>query len=159
MTPKPLGGDPLDSPAGCDPGDAPRHARLPLLVVACALLIDADGRVLVARRPPGKPLAGLWEFPGGKCEAGESPEAALVRELREELGIDTAESCLAPCGFSSHAYADTHLALLAFACRKWRGVALGREGQALRWARINELWTLDMPPADRPLLGQIAAML
>lgn len=132
---------------------------LPLLTVSCAILVDADGRVLVADRPAGKDMAGLWEFPGGKVEPLESPEAALVRELREELGLETAESCLAPCGFASHAYADFHLVLLAFAIRKWRGVPLAREGQRLQWVRVNDLFLLDMPPADRPLIGQIAAIL
>ncbi|QMW24692.1 (deoxy)nucleoside triphosphate pyrophosphohydrolase [Sandaracinobacteroides saxicola] len=139
------------------PGGSPRSQ--PILTVACAALVDADGRVLVAQRPAGKPMAGLWEFPGGKLEPDEPPETALVRELREELGIDTHESCLAPIGFASHGYDRFHLILLAFAIRKWRGTPRGREGQALRWLRVNELWTLDMPAADKPLLGQIAALL
>jgi 8-oxo-dGTP diphosphatase len=121
--------------------------------------VDADGRVLVAQRPAGKHLAGQWEFPGGKVEAGESPEAALVRELAEELGIETAQSCLAPVGFASHPYDRFHLVLLAFAIRKWRGTPQGREGQAVRWCRLADLWALDMPPADRPLLGLLAAVL
>lgn len=104
-------------------------------------------------------MAGLWEFPGGKVEPLESPEVALVRELDEELGIVTAQSCLAPCGFASYAYADFHLILLAFAIRKWRGTARPREGQRLQWVRVNELFALDMPPADRPLIGQIASIL
>lgn len=104
-------------------------------------------------------MAGLWEFPGGKIEPLESPEAALVRELEEELGIETATSCLAPCGFSSYAYERSHLLLLAFAIRKWRGSPAPREGQRLKWAHPNELFRLEMPPADRPLLGQIAAIL
>ncbi|MFQ3666468.1 MAG: (deoxy)nucleoside triphosphate pyrophosphohydrolase [Sphingomonadaceae bacterium] len=143
----------LDCPGAAAP------AGLPLLTVACAVLVDADGRVLVADRPPGKDMAGLWEFPGGKVEPHESPEAALVRELAEELGIETAQSCLAPCGFASHAYAGFHLVLLAFAIRKWRGVPRPREGQQLRWLSVNDLFRLPMPPADRPLLGQIAAIL
>jgi 8-oxo-dGTP diphosphatase len=134
-------------------------AGLPLLLVACAVLVDADGRVLVAERPVGKEMAGLWEFPGGKVEPGETPEAALVRELAEELAIETAASCLAPCGFASHAHERFHLVMLAFAIRKWRGAPTPREDQRLRWARVPELFRLEMPPADRPLLGQIAAML
>jgi 8-oxo-dGTP diphosphatase len=132
---------------------------LPLLTVACAVLVDADGRILVAERPHGKDMAGLWEFPGGKVEPLESPEAALVRELREELGLETAASCLAPCGFASHAYERFHLVLLAFAIRKWRGEPSPREGQRVQWVPVNGLFRLDMPPADRPLLGQIAAVL
>ncbi|MGI4880834.1 MAG: (deoxy)nucleoside triphosphate pyrophosphohydrolase, partial [Janthinobacterium lividum] len=132
---------------------------LPLVHVVAAALVDADGRVLVAERPPGKDMAGLWEFPGGKIDPGETPEAALVRELAEELGIDTSASCLAPAGFASHAYAGFHLVLLLFACRKWRGTARGREGQRLRWVRVPDLFALDMPPADRPLLGLLAALL
>ena len=141
----------------CPGGNAARS--LPLLNVACAILVDADGRVLVADRPAGKDMAGLWEFPGGKVETLESPEAALVRELREELGLETAESCLAPCGFASHAYERFHLVLLAFAIRKWRGVPVAQEGQRLQWVRVNDLFRLAMPPADKPLIGQIAAIL
>lgn len=137
----------------------PAASGLPLLTVACAVLVDADGRILVASRPEGKDMAGLWEFPGGKVEAGESPESALVRELREELGLETRASCLAPCGFASHAYPSFHLLLLAFAIRKWQGEAAPREGQRLQWLRPAELFRIDMPPADRPLLGQIASML
>ena len=131
---------------------------LPLLTVACAVLVDRDGRVLVAERPPGRDMAGLWEFPGGKVETHETPEAALVRELEEELGIATAASCLAPCGFASHPMPRFHLLLLAFAIRKWTGSPAGREGQTLRWVAVPELFRLPMPPADRPLLGQIAAL-
>ncbi|MGL6044704.1 MAG: (deoxy)nucleoside triphosphate pyrophosphohydrolase [Sandaracinobacteroides sp.] len=132
---------------------------LPLLTVACAVLVDGNGHVLVTDRPAGKDMAGLWEFPGGKLEDGESPEGALVRELAEELGIETAESCLAPCGFSSHVLQRVHLILLAFAIRKWRGTPVPREGQRMQWVPVNGLFRLDMPPADRPLLGQIAAIL
>lgn len=145
------------SDADC-PGSSDRRP-LPLLTVACAVLVDADGRILVADRPAGKDMAGLWEFPGGKVEPLESPETALVRELREELGLETAESCLAPCGFASHAYDRFHLVLLAFAIRKWRGTPVAREGQRLQWVRVNDLFRLAMPPADRPLIGQIAAIL
>ncbi len=129
-----------------------------LLVVACAL-VDADGRVLVARRPEGRPLAGLWEFPGGKLRPGESPEAALVRELREELGIDTEESCLAPLTFASHRYPDHHLLMPLFVCRVWRGIARPREGQELRWVRPGELGRLPMPPADAPLVAALRDLL
>lgn len=141
----------------CPGGGAP--SGKPLLLVACAVLVDADGRVLLTDRPPGRDMAGLWEFPGGKVEALETPEAALVRELREELGIETAESCLAPCGFASHGRADFHLLLLAFAIRKWRGTPRPLEGQKLRWARPPEMFQLPLVDADRPLLGQIAALL
>ena len=140
------------------PGGAPSRP-LPLLLVACAVMVDADGRRLVTDRPPGRDMAGLWEFPGGKIEPDESPEAALVRELHEELGIETAASCLAPCGFASFQDERRHLLLLAFALRKWVGTPLPREGQRLQWLPVNRLFALDMPPADRPLLGQIAAIL
>lgn len=132
---------------------------LPLVTVACAVMVDADGRILVTDRPAGKDMAGLWEFPGGKVEPLESPEEALVRELHEELGIETAASCLAPCGFASWQAETRHLILLAFALRKWQGVPTGREGQRMQWLPINALFRLEMPPADRPLLGQIAAIL
>ena len=131
----------------------------PLLIVAAAALIDADGRVLLTQRPPGKPDAGLWEFPGGKVEAGETPEAALVRELREELGIETEASCLAPVGFASHPGGGRHLLLCVFACRKWRGVARGLEGQALAWTRARHLLDREMPPADRPVAAQVRDLL
>lgn len=140
------------------PGEKPRGG-LPILLVAAAALVDSDGRVLVAQREAGKHLAGYWEFPGGKVETGEAPEAALVRELHEELGIDTTESCLAPCGFGSHDYDDFHLVLLLFACRKWKGRPEGRQGQAVKWSRVPDLFALDMPPADRPLLGLLQALL
>lgn len=132
---------------------------LPILLVAAAALVDSDGRVLVAQREAGKHLAGQWEFPGGKVEPGEAPETALVRELHEELGVDTAASCLAPCGFASHDYAEFHLVLLLFACRKWAGIPVGRQGQAIKWARVPDLFALDMPPADRPLIGQLSALI
>ena len=122
-----------------------------LLVVAVAL-IDTDGRVLLAQRPPGKSLAGLWEFPGGKVEAGETPEAALIRELREELAIDTWASCLAPLTFASHSYPEFHLLMPLFACRRWQGIARGCEGQTLAWVRPNALRDYPMPPADLPLI-------
>ena len=127
-------------------------------VVAVAL-IDADGRILVAQRPEGKSLAGLWEFPGGKIEPGEAPEVALVRELQEELGIDTSVACLAPLTFASHAYPDFHLIMLMYACRKWAGQVRPAEGQAIRWVRLPELYQLPMPPADVPLVGILQALL
>lgn len=123
-----------------------------LVLVAAVALIDPDGRVLLARRPPGKAMAGLWEFPGGKVEPGETPEAALIRELHEELGIDTWASCLAPLSFASHAYDDFHLLMPLFACRKWQGVLTPREGQELAWARPDRLKDYPMPAADLPLI-------
>jgi len=122
-----------------------------LLVVAVAL-IDPDGRALLAQRPAGKSLAGLWEFPGGKVEPGETPEAALIRELREELAIDTWASCLAPLTFASHSYPDFHLLMPLFACRRWQGIARPCEGQTLAWVRPNALRDYPMPPADLPLI-------
>ena len=123
-----------------------------LLLVTAVALIDADGRILLAQRPEGKSLAGLWEFPGGKVEAGETPEAALIRELREELGIETKESCLAPLTFASHSYDDFHLLMPLFACRRWQGIPTPREGQTLAWVRATDLRNYPMPPADIPLI-------
>ncbi|MBB3711404.1 8-oxo-dGTP diphosphatase [Limimaricola variabilis] len=123
-----------------------------IVLVSAVALIDADGRVLLAQRPEGKSMAGLWEFPGGKVEPGETPEAALIRELHEELGIDTQESCLAPLTFASHAYESFHLLMPLFACRRWQGVVRGRENQALEWVRPNRLREYPMPPADLPLI-------
>jgi len=123
-----------------------------VLLVSAVALIDADGRVLIAQRPEGKAMAGLWEFPGGKVEPGETPEAALIRELREELGIETSESCLAPLTFASHAYPDFHLLMPLFACRRWQGTPQSREGQALSWVRAGALRNYPMPPADLPLI-------
>lgn len=123
-----------------------------LLLVAAVALIDPDGRVLLAQRPPGKQMAGLWEFPGGKVDAGETPEAALIRELDEELGIQTWDSCLAPLTFASHAYDTFHLLMPLFACRRWSGVPHGREGQALAWVRSRDLTSYPMPAADLPLV-------
>jgi 8-oxo-dGTP diphosphatase len=130
-----------------------------LLLVVAAALVDADGRVLVQRRPEGKPMAGLWEFPGGKVEPGETPEAALIRELAEELGIETWGSCLAPAAFASEALGERHLILLLYVCRKWRGLPRALHGEELRWVRPLELHGLDMPPADRPLIGLLEALL
>ena len=130
---------------------APDGARPLVLVAACAL-IDRDGRVLLARRPEGKSMAGLWEFPGGKLATGETPEAALIRELKEELGIDVTASCLAAFAFASHAYPRFHLLMPLFLCRRWRGIPRGQEGQELRWVRPERLADYQMPPADRPLI-------
>lgn len=123
-----------------------------LLLVTAVALIDADGRILLAQRPPGKSLAGLWEFPGGKVEPGETPEAALIRELREELGIETRESCLAPLTFASHAYEAFHLLMPLYVCRRWQGQPTPHEGQTLAWVAPNRLKDYPMPPADLPLL-------
>jgi 8-oxo-dGTP diphosphatase len=125
-----------------------------LLVVACAL-VDEDRRVLIAQRPEGKQLAGLWEFPGGKLDAGERPEAALIRELKEELGIDVKEPCLAPLTFASHAYRDFHLLMPLYICRRWDGIVRSREGQALKWVRPHSLRDFPMPPADEPLIPML----
>jgi 8-oxo-dGTP diphosphatase len=129
-----------------------------LLVVACAL-IDADNRVLVAQRPEGKALAGLWEFPGGKCEPSERPEVALIRELHEELAITVEEACLAPLTFASHAYPDFHLLMPLYVCRRWQGIVTSGEGQALRWLRAGQLRTIAMPPADEPLIPHLIDLL
>ena len=122
------------------------------ILVSAVALIDSEGRVLLAQRPEGKSMAGLWEFPGGKVEPGETPEAALVRELQEELGIDTWASCLAPLTFASHSYPDFHLLMPLFACRKWQGIPQAREGQRLAWVRSAALRDYPMPPADIPLI-------
>lgn len=122
------------------------------VLVSAAALIDVDGRVLVAQRPEGKSMAGLWEFPGGKIEPGETPETALIRELHEELGIETWQSCLAPLTFASHTYDDFHLLMPLFACRKWDGTPMSRENQSLKWVRALQLRDLPMPPADIPLI-------
>ena len=131
----------------------------PIVLVSAVALIDADSRVLLARRPEGKAMAGLWEFPGGKVDAGETPEAALIRELYEELGIDTHESCLAPIGFASHGYDDFHLLMPLFVCRKWLGDPEPREGQELAWVRPNRMREYEMPPADVPLVAQLQDLL
>ncbi|MCZ7660226.1 MAG: 8-oxo-dGTP diphosphatase MutT [Xanthobacteraceae bacterium] len=129
-----------------------------VLVAACAL-IDADGRVLLAQRPHGKPMAGLWEFPGGKVEPGERPEDTLIRELREELGIVVNEPCLAPLTFASHAYPDFHLLMPLYVCRRWEGSPAALEGQQLAWVRVNRLRDYPMPPADQPLVAHLATLL
>ncbi|MEN8834325.1 MAG: 8-oxo-dGTP diphosphatase MutT [Pacificibacter sp.] len=123
-----------------------------LVLVSAVALIDADGRVLLAQRPEGKSMAGLWEFPGGKIEENETPEQALVRELHEELGIETWDSCLAPLTFASHSYDNFHLLMPVFACRKWNGIPQAREGQTLKWVRPNDLRDYPMPEADIPLI-------
>lgn len=130
-----------------------------IVLVTAVALVDADGRVLLAQRPEGKSLAGLWEFPGGKVEPGETPEAALIRELHEELGIDTHASCLAPLTFASHSYDDFHLLMPLFICRRWKGIARPREGQRLAWVRSQDLRSYEMPPADVPLIPIIQSWL
>ena len=127
-------------------------------VVACAL-IDADGRVLLAQRPEGKSMAGLWEFPGGKIEPGETPEQSLIRELAEELGITVKEACLAPLTFASHSYADFHLLMPLYVCRRWDGTVQPQEGQQLAWVRPNQLRDYPMPPADVPLISHLTTLL
>jgi 8-oxo-dGTP diphosphatase len=129
-----------------------------ILVVACAL-VDADGRVLLAQRPAGKPMAGLWEFPGGKVRADERPEDALIRELKEELGIVVNEACLAPLTFASHSYAEFHLLMPLYVCRRWEGIVSAQEGQALTWVRPNRLKEYPMPPADLPLISHLTTLL
>lgn len=131
----------------------------PILLVAAAALVDRDGRVLIAKRPEGKSMAGLWEFPGGKVLAGETPEAALVRELHEELGIDVCLSCLAPLTFASHAYADFHLLMPLYLCRQWDGVITPREKQEVAWVRASRLARYPMPPADLPLIPALRDLL
>jgi len=123
-----------------------------IVLVSAVALIDVEGRILLAQRPEGKSMAGLWEFPGGKVEPGETPEAALVRELHEELGIETWDSCLAPLTFASHSYPGFHLLMPLFACRKWDGIPQSQEGQALAWVRARDLRDYPMPPADEPLI-------
>jgi 8-oxo-dGTP diphosphatase len=130
-----------------------------LVVVAACALVDADGRVLIAQRPAGKPMAGLWEFPGGKIEDGEAPEASLIRELQEELGIVVNEACLAPLTFASHAYPDFHLLMPLYVCRRWEGQVTAQEGQALAWVKPNRLREYEMPPADVPLISHLMALL
>lgn len=130
-----------------------------LVLVAAVALVDSDGRVLIAQRPEGRAMAGLWEFPGGKIEPGETPEAALIRELDEELGIDTWASCLAPLTFASHSYDEFHLLMPLFVCRRWQGTPQPREHQALRWVRAGELRRFPMPPADLPIIPVLRDLL
>jgi len=130
-----------------------------LVVVAACALIDADGRVLLAQRPAGRSMAGLWEFPGGKLEAGERPEQTLIRELKEELGIAVEEPCLAPLSFASHGYPDFHLLMPLYACRRWKGIVAAQEGQELAWVRPQRMRDYKMPPADEPLVKRLASLL
>lgn len=149
-----MNGDPL-----C-PGDAESVLKpKPVVLVVAVALVDADGRVLLTQRPPGKKLAGMWEFPGGKVEANETPEAALLRELREELGLDISAACLAPFTFASHSYDDFHLLMPLYVCRRWAGQPEGREGQALKWVRPVKMSELPMPPADVPLVAMLRDLL
>ncbi|MCV6574837.1 MAG: 8-oxo-dGTP diphosphatase MutT [Cohaesibacter sp.] len=134
-------------------------APVNLLLVVAVALVDVDNRILIAQRPEGKNLAGLWEFPGGKIDAGERPEAALIRELEEELGIQTWESCLAPLTFASYGYEDFHLMMPLYICRRWQGVPQSREGQALKWVRAGQLRDYPMPPADLPLIPPLIDLL
>ena len=130
----------------------PAAGGKPMVLVAACALVDVDGRILLARRPEGKKMAGLWEFPGGKLDPGETPEAALIRELKEELGIDVAAACLAPFAFASHDYDTFHLLMPLFICRRWKGTPTPREGQTLAWVRAAKLSEYEMPPADKPLI-------
>lgn len=131
----------------------------PLLLVVAAALVDADGRVLVQQRAPDRAMAGLWEFPGGKVDPGETPEAALIRELHEELGVKVESACLAPAGFASEVLGDRHLLLLLYICRKWQGIAQPLDASAIRWVRPLDLHGLAMPPADKPLIGLLDALI
>jgi len=145
---------------GCLEAEFNRAAKaLPTLLVVCVALVDADGRVLIAKRPEGKAMAGLWEFPGGKVGDGELPEEALVRELDEELGIDITESCLAPLSFASHVYDDFHLLMPLYVCRVWKGTPEPRDGQELKWVRPVRLGDYPMPPADAPLVAMLRDLL
>jgi 8-oxo-dGTP diphosphatase len=150
--------------ASAESTQTPLHDRRPpmslkvVLVAACAL-IDADGRVLLAERPAGRSMAGLWEFPGGKVEAGERPEQSLIRELNEELGIAVNEACLAPLTFASHSYADFHLLMPLYVCRRWEGIVTPQEGQRLAWVRPERLRDYPMPPADEPLVSHLMGLL
>ena len=139
--------------------DVAEPAPMPLLIVAAAALVDADGRVLLQQRPAGKPMAGLWEFPGGKLEPGETPEQALVRELEEELAIAVPPSCLSPAAFASEPLGDRHLLLMLFVARRWTGVPRALAAAALKWVRPVEMHALAMPPADKPLIGLLEAVL
>ena len=134
-------------------------SQLPLVLVSAVALVDIDGRILLAQRPAHKSMGGLWEFPGGKIEAGESPETALIRELQEELDINTSESCLAPLSFASHAYDDFHLLMMLFVCRRWHGQPRPVEGGTLKWVRPNQLRDYPMPPADIPLIPVLGDLL
>ena len=132
-----------------------KPGSIPSVLVSAISLIDADGRVLISKRPEGKTMAGLWEFPGGKVENTETPEEALIREIKEELGLDITESCLAPLSFASHTYADFHLLIVLFVCRVWKGIPEPREGQEIRWVRPMRLGDYAMPPADINLVSML----
>jgi 8-oxo-dGTP diphosphatase len=136
-----------------------RPAGIPVLLVAAVALVDPDGRVLLAERPAGKPLAGLWEFPGGKVKHDETPEVALIRELEEELGIETDAKCLAPFTFASHSYTEFHLLMPLYVCRVWQGIVKPLEGQRLAWVRVEEMANYPMPPADLPLVAMLRDLL
>ncbi len=138
---------------------AGRGGGLPVVLVSAVALVDVDGRLLLAQRPAGKPMAGLWEFPGGKVDPGETPETALIRELAEELGIDVTASCLAPFTFASHSYPDFHLLMPLYICRKWSGIPEAREGQRFAWVRPARLGDYPMPPADKPLVAMLRDLL
>lgn len=140
---------------GCWDENERTPGAVPVVFVVAVALIDVDGRILLAQRPPGKKMAGLWEFPGGKVQSGETPEAALVRELREELDIDTRRSCLAPLTFASHAYDDFHLVMPLYLCRVWQGTPKPVEGQVLKWVRPYDMGEFEMPAADRPLVAML----
>ncbi|OUS13931.1 NTP pyrophosphohydrolase [Rhodospirillales bacterium 47_12_T64] len=144
---------------GCWAAETRSVAAKPIVLVAAAALVDTDGRVLLAQRPEGKSMAGLWEFPGGKIDPGETPEQALVRELKEELGIDTRSSCLAPIAFASHGYDDFHLLMPLFVCRMWQGQVTPLEGQKFAWVRPLRLRDYEMPPADEPLVALLRDLL
>jgi 8-oxo-dGTP diphosphatase len=133
--------------------------QLKTVLVAAVALVDGDGRVLLAQRPAGKTLAGMWEFPGGKVEPGETPERALIRELKEELGIDVAASCLAPFTFASHSYDRFHLLMPLYVCRVWQGIATAQEGQVLSWVKPSAMASYEMPPADKPLVAMLRDLL
>jgi len=135
------------------------EGTLPIILVVAVALVDADGRVLLAQRPAGKAMAGLWEFPGGKVHEGETPEAALIREIKEELGIDTSEACLAPFTFASHRYESFHLLMPLYLCRRWTGIVTPREGQSLAWVRPLKMDQYPMPPADKPLVAMLRDLL
>lgn len=139
----------------CPEPNVKTDAGLPTVLVAAIALIDPDGRVLIAQRPEGKSMAGLWEFPGGKVEEGEIPEAALIRECKEELGIDITAACLAPFAFASHSYEKFHLLMPLYLCRKWEGLVQGMEGQRTKWVKIGDLNEYPMPPADDPLVAML----